>query len=291
MPLRHSAPSEEAPWSAFRQLASLRIRSTAPWNDILFEGLRQLSRLTELEASSPYGDGNHTFAGCTTALTGLRSLTLAKGSSSSVSTEATQCLTALSRLTRLCLGAIAATTGRSLRLPTTLVDLSLSFHQEPHLGTSQVLMSLPNLCSLEINSSGIMHLLQSDGVTPSCFFKRLNKLRALKTQNVVLCPHCLEALAAMSDLTELRFSEPKTHVDLDLIRALLSSPNLKVLRIPSPQLLIDQLMRGELKGCFPGLREFCFPGNCILDAGMQSALLKSFPCLRLSRHPEQTSTC
>ena len=250
-----------------------------------------MRHLTELDVISPDDDDNHTYAECITALTGLKSLTLAKSAASAVSTEVTKCLTLLSQLTRLCLS--TSSTGYRLHLPTTIADLSLNFYQDdPPLGMSQALMSLSNLSSLEINSAGILQLFQSDGVTPSCFFKCLSNLKALKTQNVVLCRFCLEALATLPDLTELRFSEPKSQVDPDLTSALLSSfSKLRVLHVPSPQHLIDQLIRGELKGCLSGLREFYLPSNCVLDANMQSAMLKLFPCLRLYRHPTQTSTC
>ena len=237
-----------------------------------------MQHLTSLELSLHCHDTDQGFAECTHTLTTLRSLTLTGTARSAISAEIVECLPALGQLTRLSL----SETLREciLRFPSGIVDLALDSCRGFHSSLPQALLSMSSLTSLKIVNANEQQVFRSGCIQPSHLFQRLEQLKTLVTWNVALDQPSLDALATLSGLAELRFTECDAQVESCRFATQFSRfANLKVLELPFvPRLADDEVDLLKRSSC--RLRELHVPRSSFLNAEARSALFRAFPCLR-----------
>ena len=269
--------AEGPPWQAFWHLSSLSMRTIFRREIGIFQALWKMHQLTKLDVAIKDQEDQQAFAASMFSLTQIRSLTLKCQMRSGIAPEITERLSILTRLAQLSLEDLQGI--HSLRLPTGVADLKLKINANRDLPVDvlDVLLPMTNLTSLDINSAAQLHLFHPQGAEPCRFAQELRDLKALTTRNVSVDDLFLDALEAMTQLTELSLSSAR-NVDPFLVCPRLSPlSNLRVLSIS---------VRRSFAGCFefpqlclPKLRELDLPLSDI-DANAYRALLKTLPCLR-----------
>ena len=276
--LKRAPPTEGPLWSAFWHLSSLSIRTVYRRESGLFQALWEMYQLTKLDVTIKDQEDQQAFAACTFSLTQIRSLTLRCQMRSGLAPEITGRLSVLTRLTQLSLEDVQGS--HSLRLPTGIADLTLKLNSSHDLPVDVlgVLLPMTNLTSLDIHSAAQLHLFRPPGAAPGRFSQELRDLKALTTRNVSVDHLFLDALAAMTELTELRLASIR-NVDLFLVCHRLSRlSNLRVLSISVRRsFAVCSFEFPPL--CFPRLRELDLPLTDI-DVNTYKALLRTLPCLQ-----------
>ena len=276
--LEKESAAEEPPWPAFWHLSSLSMRTTYRRENGIFQALWEMYQLTKLDVAVKDQADQQAFAASMFSLTQIRSLTLKCQMRSGIAPEITERLSILTRLTQLSLADIQGS--HSLRLPTGIADFKLKINANRDLPVDvfDVLLPMTNLTSLDIYSVAQLHLFHPQGAEPCRFAQELRDLKVLTTRNVSVDDLFLDALEAMTQLTELRLSSAR-NVDPFLVCPRLSPlSNLRVLSISVRRSFAG--CRFEFPPlCLPKLRELDLPLSDI-DANAHRALLKTVPCLR-----------
>ena len=238
-----------------------------------------MQHLTRLDFAATEERDKQAFADCIFSLTGLRSLSLWKDTSSVISTEITDRLTLLTRLTQLSLGSTPEE-DCSLRFPTGIVDLELSSTLGLPQDLGETILGVKHLTSLKIqNHSPSSYLEMPEHPTEFNFHVDvLIRSYNLETDTVLMSNSFLDALVSLTGLKKL-FIRSRKRVDPYFVCPRLSRlSNLRELQIPAPNGRFSDSRAGLPKLRLPKLRSLVLYVNNI-NTNKRRKIWKACPCL------------
>ena len=217
-------------------------------------------------------------------LTGLRSLTLSGSRRSGTRSDIeVRHLMTLTQLTQLSLNHYRL--DRCQQLPTAIRSLHFWFCESPPVDFVEVLVTMTDLTSLEIDFiSKDLRLFPNNGVTPSQFSEKLGRLKHLSIQHVLNNHWFLDAVGMLTQLTSLKLVDNKASLDPHLACRQLSHLTELVELVISFQETLHSVSDFNFPQLYlPKLRVLELPYDDVYDnshRALWKGLWKSFPCLR-----------
>ena len=269
---------EEHLLKAFLMLRSLSIKSYDQPDNSFLDALKEMHHLTELELPIQDEGFLEALAASASPLTGLGSLTLSGSGMWFIPPVDERHLKSLKHLTEFSM--VHYPVGRSF--PTGLRSLDLIFRDCPPVDFAEVLVTMTNLTSLDIQIPHYrqeLNLFHSDGVTPAQFSGKLAKLKRLSIRHVAVDDSFLDAVGMLTQLTSLFFENYITSVDPYVLYPQLSNLT-ELIELNIFCLALPPTRNNEFPQlCLPKLRKLDFSLSSI-DANVCRAMWKTLPCLR-----------